>query len=905
MWASVVHLGPKPSSPGARPATPTPSAIVSGVGATARVPSSPGVVLDAFTRLEGAASVTPAPLDVATRSARAQQAAETLFTAMHGGVWGWGTDERKLFASLGSVPAEDLPRVRAHYKAHYGRSLDQDVRGELSGADKARASALLLGQAEQADAVTLRQALRGLRKDRGTVLQILERAAHTKRSGALAEAYREHAGHSLSSRLEQTFSGPARARAQALLRGDTAAADTHLVAELLAGKPGKIQDGVLLGVLRRGGAELAATYAQQYGAELSDTLSAQLPSLQAAQARAALEGDDTTLRAVGLRRVLTGDTRFDVVDALDALLAGTSTAERQAIRAQYTQLYSAPLDGSTLSADRARALGELLDTGRLTLATELHAARKDPARVLALLGESTPAARAEAAQRYTAQHGTTLEHALTHGADGLDRLRIQHALAGPPADLEQAVGRLSALREQLRSGPWNSTSRVLMDWILLSKKGSRLDDTIARAENALAEARADGVITPEEHAQVVALIDYGARDLDSYRDAVHRVARVTTGVAGTLAASTTLALTAGAGTPLALQVAAASLAGGTASAATAAVTGGRLYTQARLRQEFGLGAINGATTVLGRAAVGALSGPLTDLIADRVFGSTLNPGTSAVQDALTRRLAADFAINAYDPLRVAYGLTTGAVRGAVSMSTARATLTALDGDTWQDGARRGLGKLVAGALAGAKEGAVNGSLAALVSLAISGVEYTTTLPEAEARKLLTPLTVDTPSGPHEVVVVGQLDPSRLAALRTSLQQLSDVTGGKGVAGLDQVHVFELGERTTGMCLGPNGFALAPELALTKLTHTAWHESGHRLHTQLANLVATLTGDHPFGQPPYVSDYAGKNLYEDLACTHELLIKNLVQHGTLTLDPAHAALAPKVAWLVDHMYPELR
>ena len=142
MWASVVHLGPKPSSPGARPATPTPSAIVSGVGATARVPSSPGVVLDAFTRLEGAASVTPAPLDVATRSARAQQAAETLFTAMHGGVWGWGTDERKLFASLGSVPAEDLPRVRAHYKAHYGRSLDQDVRGELSGADKARASAL-------------------------------------------------------------------------------------------------------------------------------------------------------------------------------------------------------------------------------------------------------------------------------------------------------------------------------------------------------------------------------------------------------------------------------------------------------------------------------------------------------------------------------------------------------------------------------------------------------------------------------------------------------------------------------------------------------------------------------------------------------------------------------------------
>jgi hypothetical protein len=189
-------------------------------------------------------------------------------------------------------------------------------------------------------------------------------------------------------------------------------------------------------------------------------------------------------------------------------------------------------------------------------------------------------------------------------------------------------------------------------------------------------------------------------------------------------------------------------------------------------------------------------------------------------------------------------------------------------------------------------------------MALGGLATTHTLDDAEARKLTHPISVDTPSGPHEVVVLGELDAERLQTLRTSLQQMSDVTHGQAVAGLETVHVFDLAGKSAGMCLGPNGFAIVPDISLPHLVTTTWHESGHRLHTQLSNLLATATGDHPFGKPPFVTDYAATNLWEDVAETHEELVKTWVAGQAPDLNPATNPQAPKLRWVLDHLYPGL-
>jgi hypothetical protein len=117
------------------------------------------------------------------------QAADRLYRAMYGGVWGFGADRRVVLEVLAALTPDALAEVRHHYRAHYGRDLDADVARKLPKRDAAKADARLRGQAELADVLTLRGALRGLRKDTATALSILERAARTGQSHAFAERF--------------------------------------------------------------------------------------------------------------------------------------------------------------------------------------------------------------------------------------------------------------------------------------------------------------------------------------------------------------------------------------------------------------------------------------------------------------------------------------------------------------------------------------------------------------------------------------------------------------------------------------------------------------------------------------------------------------------------------------------
>jgi hypothetical protein len=838
------------------------------------------------------------------RQRGALAAAERLFTAMRGGVWGLGTDESALLATLDALGPKDMDLVRTHYRSHYGRDLDKDVRGELSGADLQRASALLLGQAQSADAVALRDALRGLRKDKGLAFQVLERAAQTGQVDGLRAAYQAAHGEKLENRVSRALSGAAEARALALLRGDVPAARAHLLAGLLEGPRGRTRDTVVLRTLQAGGPELPKLFLATHGKDLRALLHHVLPPLVAQQADAVLDQDPVGVRAAGLRRILLGKDGYNPVDAVEALLSGTSPAERTQVAARYQSLYGASWEDGLkrLPGDAREATRALMATGQVDLVTRLHAARRDGDTVVALLSQAPAADLPGLRAAYQERFGRSLDHGVTTHLDGLDRLRAEQALRGPPATAKEAVGRLREQRDLLRSGVGNAGSRVALDWLLLSRNGPRLDRTVQRAEATLERAKADGVITPEEHAEVTALLAYGAADVDTHRDAVARVARVTSGIAGTVASGLAVAATGGAASPVLVQVAAATLAGGAATAAASGVVTGRAYTLRKLREDFGLGAIDGATSVVGLAAARGLAGGVSSLMVDRLLDSAKVP--VAERSDLLRRLVADWFINSKEVFRVGYQVGVSAVGGAVSGSSGNALRTAVRGQTWAEGPAKGLGKLVEGALKGAATGTLNGCGGALVTLALTGIHHVSLLSEAEARKLTHDVKVDTPRGPVSVLVVGDLDAAGIEHVRTGLQDMATATGGKAVEGMEFVYVFPMGPRWAGLCAGENGFALASDMVKWKIaTPVAYHENAHRLDNFLVGMTSLVTPG-PFGKPPFCSDYAKTQVVEDVAETHEKLMLELVGTGTLDMNPATNPFAPKYRWLLDRFYPEL-
>lgn len=862
----------------------------------------------------------------AEQNAAASHSADLVFEALNGGVWGLGVDKPKLFAAVeAAVASGGMDLVRAHYRAHYGLSLEDDLLGQLRGQPKVRASAILMEQADKADATALRQSLSGVRSNATIAFEILERAAQSGRSKELRAA------------LDELFPGQryqllARLpfhelqRAEALLEGDPLAAHAHQISSLLDHTPpGRVRDSVLMRLLRQGGAELEQRFAEVRttesgaAASLTATLSDRLKDdpLLLAQAMAALRKDDITLRAISLGRTIRGASGFDVIDVAEAMLSGTDPKARQQIQEKYQQVFGAEIEADT-RANRpmaAAAVGEALKSGNLSLVSRLQAAVHQPAMLIALLEAVGPLA-AQAAQGFERRTGKPLLEASSE-LDGLDKLRLSHAMKGPPKSLDEAVDRLRAERDLLRAGVSNSGSRIMIDWLLLSRVG-RVDDGIARAEAALREAKADGTITKEEAAQITTLIRYGEADVGAYRDAISRVARVTKTFAGTLAASAALAATNGVGSSMVVKMASAALASGAATSATDAVLSGRVLTLQRLREDFGMGALTGATLYAAQGLVDEIVKQGAE--AYGTYFANLHGVPQAEATETYKLLAADFALNSFPLYSFAAELGTGTARGAAGFSMSEAIRAAVKEGNWDRGPGEGLHNILQAARAGLKEGAFNGAASTLLGLAIGGIQRVSLLPDAQAQGLIHHVEINTPNGPHPVEIIGPGDDVHIQELRSGLQKLSDQTGGAGIKGLEIVYVLNTHSGDyAGVAMGEHSFAVSFENtfithrrgAPSNLDEVTFHEDGHRLDALARGTQSllpavpghfqTLLGGSPFGQPPHLTEYAKTNMLEDLAVTHEQMISSLARTGTIDLGEE---FAPKVQWILDHFYPNL-
>ena len=136
---------------------------------------------------------------------------------------GLGTDEQALFKNLQGLTNQERKELDRIYQQKYGISLEQEIRGELSGKDLDKALALLKGGSSsplenRADAI--RRACEGLGTDEQALFKNLQGLTSQERK-ELDRIYQQKYGVSLEQEIRGELSGDDLDKALGLLKGET------------------------------------------------------------------------------------------------------------------------------------------------------------------------------------------------------------------------------------------------------------------------------------------------------------------------------------------------------------------------------------------------------------------------------------------------------------------------------------------------------------------------------------------------------------------------------------------------------------------------------------------------------------------------------------------------------------
>ncbi len=554
------------------------------------------------------------------RDQRSASLAHQAYEAMNGGATGWGTDQAKLFEALESP---ELAAIRRDYQAHYQRSFDGDVRGELSGLGRARADALLAGDRGLADATRLYQAMKGgtgAGTDEASVFAALE-GKDAGQLEAITRAYQGRFGD-LAADLGRELTDPDdAARARALLAGDRAGADAAKLHQAMKGGltgAGTDQAAVLDTLERGTDAErgaLSAAYGKMYGAGPDDAalrrdLSGELSSATRDRALALVSGDRAGADAAKLRDAMRGgwtgigtDTR-----AIHDTFEGKSEGERRAVVEAYDKKYGA----GALSRGLSRELGAsdlaktqaLMERGQLSGAEAVHFAvagnGTDEAALTGALRGKSKAELDRMSAEYQEKYGRPMREAIAGDVGGRLAFDTTQMQAGRPETAEDLVKQLEAARAYERSGLVNGASRAFMDAVA-PEKGATLDRNTDRARALVRDAAvAERPLSGAEKAELSRLGGWAEQDVASYRTAKDSAGEAAGTAAATLATTAVVAGTGGTATPG--VIARAGLAGGGANVASQAAIGGAGYGAGDALTDGVVGAVDGATAVTGPGA---------------------------------------------------------------------------------------------------------------------------------------------------------------------------------------------------------------------------------------------------------------------------------------------------------------
>ncbi|MHB8876304.1 MAG: ADP-ribosyltransferase [Myxococcaceae bacterium] len=641
--------------------------------------------------------------------------ATALYKAMHGGLFGAGTDEAAVHQALdGKTPAQ-LDSIKKSYSDHFKRDLTSDLKSELGGGDLTRALAQLKGDPVAASAEKLHNALAGFGTAEAEVFATLE-GKKPKELADLKQRFEQKYG-SLDKALSRELGGDELVRARALLAGDSAGAEAaklhHAVAGLGTDEQAILQ--TLEGKSPTERAAITASYQKQYGTSLKAELKGDLSGAKSQLAMALLEGDKSRAAAAKLADAMKGPGTHE--QAIFQALEGTSAAERGALAASFQKL-----SGRELTADLKKELGgsdlkraeSLLANGKISDADELHLAMNglgtDESKIKQTLSGRTKAEIDQLKSDYRAKYGSDLMADLKKELGGRDAHDVGTSLQGVPTSPEEALKRMNEARSFERGGWKNAASAFLLDG--LTGKGKLLDGNIERANAFYAEAMKDGKLAPAESKRLAQLIGYTQDDVAIYRTAKDSAASGAATIATTAAAVGVAVAPAGAGTPLVVAALAGAGAGAGSRVLAKGLISGEGYSLGDAATDGAIGAVEGAASLL---AAGA---------ARKVVSGAMG---SVIKAAETSTAA-----------RVAVSAANGAAQGAVSGGLNGAGNAAFTDGTWDGGLAEGLGTVAVAGAKGAVIGAVtSGTLGAVKGLIPPKVVYVTQSEVADEKLDLT------------------------------------------------------------------------------------------------------------------------------------------------------------------------
>lgn len=843
--------------------------------------------------------------------------AKELYEAMHGGMFGAGTDEERLLGALKGKTPEQIKALEAEYKDHYDRDLRADIKDELGGSDLTQANALLKGDQAAGDAANLHRAMSGGGTDEAQVFSTLEGKSPAEMA-AIRQAYQAQTGESLDAHLKDELSGAELDRAQGLAAGDPAKATAARLNEAMKGGltgAGTNEAEIFQSLEGKSEAERQAifqAYDAQYGEGKTGVLQAhlkeELDGAELDRATALANGDTAAAEAAKIEQAANGGLlgMGTDEDAINSAFEGKTAEERQAIEAAYNNKYG-NLQEELHDELGTHELGKttaLIQKGQLSEAEKVYYAAAglgtDEDTIHQTLEGKSKAEIAELRRDYQAQFGTSLDATLNDELSGRALFDAGMSMKGAPESAKEALDQANERYAYERKGPFNAVSNGVMD--AFTDKGELLDRNNARANAAYNSGMEKGFLSTAEQARVSKLTGYSNMDVQTYREAKDALADTAGTIAATAASVAVVIGTAGTAAPAVVALMAGG-AGATARVATSGLISGQGYSAGDALKDAGVGAVDGAFTVVGAGAGNAAAkGIVNGMARNTLSRAGVKTATRELTELTSKELLERSVVK-----RVLVGTAQGATDGTLGGAAGGAAMAGFDDKTWDQGLLPGLERVATSTAMGAGLGAgagglIGGGLSPLrKDLGIidnnlitrrfdMGDNHWQTVGRYDdmltVNRAVEPtprmVNVNTPGGPRPVQVYGAANAAEAGRIERALGRMSELPGQNIPT---EVHVrSHIGDITdaahnpTGGIGGLGGDGQRVMIARNSLdtdeaaAHVIHHEIGHNVDTNLGN-ISSNRGAHLFGQGDAVSPYAAKNAAEDFAETHRVVVRD--------------------------------
>jgi hypothetical protein len=376
---------------------------------------------------------------------------------------------------------------------------------------------------------------------------------------------------------------------------------------------------------------------------------------------------------------------------------------------------------------------------------------------------------------------------------------------------------------------------------------------------------------------------------------------------------------------------------------TKAAIGGKGYGWEEGAIDMGIGAVDGASTMIGAKAgtVAAKS------VIEASAGSALRKsGAEATERLVT--LASKDMLERSTAKRVMTGALEGSVDGVVGGGMSSGTASALRDGTWDQGFGEGIKRVGLDTAMGAGTGAVAGGVVSGGMAARAGggshiiddsklwqennmpnnrwrtysnFDEMTTVNRALEPNPPTLKYTNEFGGEVEVKVYGSSNKAQVDNVRNSVDRMVNVGGDNALMNTSEIHirnnVGEILDPTTGQRLsgiGGLGGKRSGEMVISAEQASSRHSADHVIHHEIGHNIDASKGTggrywgsddpgSPFGKGASVSSYGAKNATEDFAETHRELIGNWEK---IKADPDryihyNGDIGKKYQWQLENIY----